>query len=220
MSTVPNRYLPAGNGNGLKNIHQQNRHVYGRGLNGTPFYSKQAWLASKAHAIEQRLGGLNESGAPGVGHPLAGGGAGGPAQASPFHGLAGVISALSGGPITAQQLANMNAGYTGGNGHAVGGMHGALSGLSDYAVNWLANSGLLQANTPQAVPTTDANGQPLTGTALLLANIQNQLNQSAPKTYSLAQGVTADQLGGLLGQAMHNIGQNVYAKGYGATGPK
>lgn len=217
-----------------RNMHQ---HVYGRGIDGNPFYSKQAWLASKAHAIMERLngggahpmpgGGAGVRGTPGGpplhgGHlpgPVPGGGpqpGGGGGQLTGWGGLQGVVHALS-GTISQDQLNNMIAGYTGGNGHAVTGMHGALGGLSDYAVNWLANSGLLTQNAPaNQVPTTDAQGNPLTGTALLLANIQNTLNSGAPKTYSLAQGVNANQLGALLQQAMGNIHQNVYANGFGA----
>lgn len=223
MASVPNRYLTPTAGMTIAGGRNGHAHVYGRGVNGHPFYSKQAWLASKAHAQE---GGRLPVGGPfGQGAPnLPGGGAGIPGTPGAgmhpggYDGLQGVLQALGSGNITAQQLQNMKQGYTGGNGHAVGGMHGALSGLSDYAVNWLANSGLLEANQAQAVPTTDAQGNPLTGTALLLANIQNTLNKQAPTSYHLAQGLTSDQLGGLLTQAMQNIGQSAYRKGFNATG--
>ena len=85
-----------------------------------------------------------------------------------YTGLEGVIAALQ-GKLNQGQVNNLQAGYTGGNGYGVGGMHGAFAGLSPQAVHWLAQSGLLEKNAPQQMATTDASGAPLTGDALFQA---------------------------------------------------
>jgi len=131
-----------------------------------------------------------------------------------YTGLEGVIAALQ-GKLNQGQVNNLQAGYTGGNGYGVGGMHGAFAGLSPQAVHWLAQSGLLEKNAPQQMATTDASGAPLTGDALFQAQFMNQLYQNADPTYSLHSGVNADFLQKALGAA--GIG-NIFAKGYDASG--
>ena len=193
--------------------------VYGHGQDGQAFYSKQAWLASRAHALAQGGGHAGPLG-PGTGGPAAGGGTGSPAQPthgnpndSGWSGLQGVIQAL-GGQVTPQQLANMQAGATGTDGAAIGGMKGAMGGLSPQAMEWLANSGLLQKTAGAAA--VDTTG--LTGTDLLLANIHNTLNSQAAPSYSLAPGVNAQTLQGLLQQAMGQAKAPIFAHGYGNPG--
>jgi hypothetical protein len=134
-----------------------------------------------------------------------------------YTGLQGIISALSGPHgINASQYAAMGQGANGADGMAIGGMHGAFNGLSPYAVHFLATSGLLDQNKATTVPTTGADGQPLTGTALLMANLQNQLNAGQPSTYSLAPGIGESQLQSLFAGGMQ--GHSAYAHGYDAQG--
>ena len=188
-----------------KNMHGSNSPVYGKGVQGQAFHSKQAWLASRAHALALDSK-THTTGGPGKA-PL-------PTDAG-WGGMDGVIKGLS-GELTQQQMTNMQAGVTGAGGTgSIGGMHGAMGGLSSKAMEWLANSGLLEKNAGAAA--VDTTG--LTGTDLLLAQIHNTLNSEAAPSYSLAKGVTADSLQGLLKQAMTQGGGNIFAKGYTAAGP-
>jgi hypothetical protein len=136
-----------------------------------------------------------------------------------YQGLSGILAALQGN-INASQYGNMQAGYNGNaaySGGTVGGMHGALAGLSPWAVNYLTTSGMLSQNQFKPQDTTG-----MTGQGLFMANLMNSLGQSnasANPTYSLNPqdaGMTTDQLGQLFAQGFG--GHSAYAPGYSAQG--
>jgi len=194
--------------------HQMSQHIGQRQpLQGHPLQGGHPPVAQGGIPTLHNNPILGHGGVP-QGNPFApGGGHGGQPQGG-YTGLQGIIDYINKNGLTGDQLTNLTNGATGSDGMAVGGANGVFAGLSPYAAHWLATSGLLTQNAQQSVPTTDAQGNPLTGTALAIANAQNALyGQQAPK-YSLAQGITSDQLGSLIGM----IQQGGYAKGYGAGG--
>lgn len=142
---------------------------------------------------------------PGGTPPIFGGGDGGHG----YQGLDSIFQILQGG-VNQNQYNNMAAGATGANGMGIGGMHGAFGGLSPYAVHFLATSGLL---SKVAAPTTGPDGQPLTGSSLLMANLTHQLGGDQ---YKLADGITEDNLQQLFGMGFG--GHSAYAKGFNADG--
>lgn len=136
-----------------------------------------------------------------------------PGQGGGYTGLQGVLAALQGG-ISQNQYQRMDAGHTGGQGWgAIGGMHGALQGLSPYAVHFLTQN-LLQKKAYEAQDTTG-----LEGDALFRAQLMNNLgsqNAEANPTYQLRSGIDADFLGQLFGQGFS--GHSAYEKGFNAEG--
>ena len=138
-----------------------------------------------------------------------------PHLAPGYSGLQGIIDLLTHG-INQSQMTHIGEGFNGANG-VVGGANGAFAGLSPYAMHFLGTSGLL-TKTDNSVPTTDASGNPLTGSALLMANLQNMLGNEAPATYHLASGITAADLAQLFGGAGGIGGHSAYNTGYGANG--
>lgn len=125
-----------------------------------------------------------------------------------YTGLDQIVQLLQHG-INQQQLNNLAAGATGAHGTgAIGGMHGAFSGLSPAAVHWLATSGILQASQPQQQDTTG-----LSGDDLFKAQLMNSLLGHQAPTYTLHSGVDAN----FLTNALKTLG-GAYAKGYGAGG--
>lgn len=159
-----------------------------------------------------------------------------------YTGLQGVLSFLQqAGGINANQYGRLGQGYTGNwqadgfasqkdamargghQGAGVGGAHGAFSGLSSQAVEWLMKN-VMTANAPKTVSlfgpanADGSQGAALTGDDLWLANMQNQAYAAAPKTYGDAHSaLTAAALQGLLHT---QFGGGAYAKGYNASGRK
>jgi hypothetical protein len=127
-----------------------------------------------------------------------------------YTGLQGILSFLGQNPLTSDQFGRLDAGYTGANG-AVGGAHGVFSGLSPWAVHYLATSGILQKNTPTLTDTTG-----MSGDDLFRANLQNAMAQMAPATYGLHSGVDASFLTNLLANGIG--GHSAYRHGFDATG--
>lgn len=150
-------------------------------------------------------------GAAGAGHGMPGG----------YTGLGGIMELLQNG-ISAQQYANMAAGFNGADGGAVGGADGRFQGLSPYAMHYLTTSGLLDKIAAPKVALTDANGAPLTGDALFMANLQNSMAQYRPATYQLHSGVTQSDLANLFANGLVSGDwsgvKGAYAKGYNSTG--
>lgn len=138
-----------------------------------------------------------------------GGGQGG------YGGLDDIIARLSQGDITQQQMDRMAEGRTGGRGWGViGGMGGLMSGLSPYATNWLATSGILKRNEYEG---TDIEG--LEGADLFRAQLMNSLgeqNYAANPTYDLAEGIDEDFLSQIF--SMGFGGKGAYERGFGAEG--
>ncbi len=147
-------------------------------------------------------------------NPYKNGGGGGAPNLHGWGGISGLFKALSSG-LNATQYGRLQSGYDGLNG-AVGNEHGAFAGLSPYAVHFLATSGLLDQAPVQQVSMTDASGNALTGIPLLMAQIQQSINNAAPTKYNLAQGLTQQNLQTVLQAAAAN-GQ-IFNKGYGMYG--
>jgi hypothetical protein len=121
-----------------------------------------------------------------------------------------IAQALSGaGGISQKQMDALTKGVGGGTGLA-------KDGLSSAALHFLASSGLLAANPVQQISLTDANGNPLTGGALAVAQLQQQMANLAPNTYDLQQGVTGDMLASLFGGGgfQKAYGYNPFRKGF------
>jgi hypothetical protein len=182
----------------------------GFGRHGNPFFT--------VAGFESHHGGRLPPGLQG-GHPADGGGTGhlphptGPGHlpAGGYQGLGGILQILQHG-INQSQLNNLAAGATGGGGTgAIGGMHGAFSGLSPAAVHYLATSGLLTQQAPQLQDTTGLQGDDLFKAQLMNSLMQSQAQQNP--TYSLHSGVDA----GFLGSLLSNL-PGAYAKGFNATG--
>lgn len=134
-----------------------------------------------------------------------------------YTGIEGILEALQGG-MNAKQFERLAAGHTGGNGWGgIGGMHGAMSGLSPYATHFL--SSLMEKKAAEHQSLTDETGAALTGDALWKAQLMNNLadqNAAANPSYQLHSGVDADFLTQLFGQGIG--GHSAYAKGYGPEG--
>lgn len=136
------------------------------------------------------LGGGNQ--APGGGNPQHGpldNGGGG----SPYGGLQGVLDFLGGaGGINATQYGNMMNGYGGykyqGQMYKVPGSHGAMSGLSPWAIQYLMKNMMTQ-DKPQQTALTG-----LTGDALFQATLMNAAHNAAPALYHLNSSMTGDGL--------------------------
>jgi hypothetical protein len=133
-----------------------------------------------------------------------------------WQGLGGLLSFLQ-GSVNQQQQTNMVAGNQGNGFGAIGGAHGAASGLSPWAMSYLAQHLLTKNAAPQQA-LTGPDGQPLTGIALTMAQLQNSLGAGAPSTYSMDKGVTTDMLSQLLNTFSQDTGHSAFVKGFNATG--
>lgn len=148
-------------------------------------------------------------------NPYAGQAAGG-AQGG-WQGLGGLMQLLQGG-VNQSQYNNMLAGANGSKQFgAIGGAHGAGSGLSPWAISYLMQNLMTKQAAPQQA-LTNPDGTPLTGAALQMATLENSLSSGGPATYKMGGDVTTDMLSKLLQDYQSGTGHQAYTHGDTAEG--
>lgn len=129
-----------------------------------------------------------------------------------YQGLDRVLEMLQGG-MNQEQFQRMEQGHTGGGGWgAIGGMKGAMSGLSPYATHFL--SSLMEKKAAEQQSTEGLEGDALWRTTLM--NNLAQQNAEANPQYQLHSGVDEDFLAQIFAGGFG--GKSAYEKGFNAEG--